>query len=171
MEFTIIHIVTIVTICKLFLYISVFSNLANICKQKIHMLRRDGEMSIELFTYYYYFFLVHLFHIHFLILDFSSILQTAYLLSNLLWLSLQVVGTAFTHHQKCVLLDTQASGNNRKITAFIGGLDLCDGRYDTPQHRIFKDLDTVFEGDYHQPTFPVSSSPVTSWNCFVRFRI
>ncbi|KAF8377767.1 hypothetical protein HHK36_031152 [Tetracentron sinense] len=66
-----------------------------------------------------------------------------------------VVGTLFTHHQKCVLVDTQASGNNRKITAFIGGLDLCDGRYDTPEHRLYRDLDTVFQDDYHNPTFPV----------------
>ncbi|KAK9286927.1 hypothetical protein L1049_015335 [Liquidambar formosana] len=65
----------------------------------------------------------------------------------------QVVGTLFSHHQKCVLLDTQASGNNRKITAFIGGLDLCDGRYDTPEHRLFHDLDTVFANDFHNPTF------------------
>ena len=69
----------------------------------------------------------------------------------------QVVGTLFTHHQKCVLLDTQASGNNRKITAFVGGLDLCDGRYDTPEHRLFRDLDTVFANDVHNPTFPVSA--------------
>ncbi|KAJ3692834.1 hypothetical protein LUZ60_011929 [Juncus effusus] len=65
----------------------------------------------------------------------------------------QVVGTLFTHHQKCVLVDTHASRNNRKITAFIGGLDLCDGRYDTPSHRLFQDLDTVFKEDIHQPTF------------------
>jgi len=71
--------------------------------------------------------------------------------------SFQVVGTLFTHHQKCVLLDTQASRNKRKITAFIGGLDLCDGRYDTPEHRLFSDLDTVFENDFHNPTFPVST--------------
>lgn len=62
----------------------------------------------------------------------------------------------FTHHQKCVLVDTQASGNNRRVTAFLGGLDLCDGRYDTPEHRLFHDLDTVFKDDIHQPTFPVS---------------
>lgn len=68
----------------------------------------------------------------------------------------QVVGTLFTHHQKCVLLDT-ASGNNRKITAFIGGLDMCDGRYDTPEHRLFKDVGSVFQNDIHNPTFPVSS--------------
>ncbi|KAK6945637.1 Phospholipase D/Transphosphatidylase [Dillenia turbinata] len=70
----------------------------------------------------------------------------------------QVVGTLFTHHQKCVLLDTQASGNNRKITAFVGGLDLCDGRYDTPEHRLFGDL-TVFANDFHNPTFPTSNQP------------
>lgn len=70
----------------------------------------------------------------------------------------QVVGGAFTHHQKCVLVDTQSLSyhNNRKITAFLGGLDLCDGRYDTPEHRLFKDLESVFRDDFHQPTFPVS---------------
>ncbi|CAN0847878.1 Phospholipase D delta [Linum grandiflorum] len=67
---------------------------------------------------------------------------------------LQVVGTLFTHHQKCVIVDTQASGNNRKITAFLGGLDLCDGRYDTPEHRLYRDIDTVFDGDFHNPTLP-----------------
>ncbi|GAB4828390.1 hypothetical protein Ancab_035388 [Ancistrocladus abbreviatus] len=65
----------------------------------------------------------------------------------------QVVGTLYTHHQKCVIVDTQASGNNRKITAFLGGLDLCDGRYDTPEHRLIRDLDTTFKDDYHNPTF------------------
>ena len=69
---------------------------------------------------------------------------------------IQVVGTVFTHHQKCVLVDTQAYGNNRKITAFLGGLDLCDGRYDTPEHRLFRDLDTVFKEDFHNPAIPVS---------------
>ena len=70
--------------------------------------------------------------------------------------SVQVVGSLFTHHQKCVLVDTQAYGNNRKITAFLGGLDLCDGRYDTPEHRLFRGLDTVYKEDFHNITFPVS---------------
>ncbi|KAJ7968041.1 Phospholipase D [Quillaja saponaria] len=77
----------------------------------------------------------------------------------------QVVGTLFTHHQKCVILDTQGSGNNRKITSFIGGLDLCDGRYDTPEHRLFKDLDTVFENDFHNPTFASNNrGPRQPWH-------
>jgi phospholipase D1/2 len=71
--------------------------------------------------------------------------------------SLQVVGTLFTHHQKCVIVDTQATGNNRKITAFIGGLDLCDGIYHTPENMLLKDLDTVFGDDFHNPTFLVST--------------
>ncbi|KAL2343167.1 hypothetical protein Fmac_004452 [Flemingia macrophylla] len=78
-----------------------------------------------------------------------------------------VVGTLFTHHQKCVIVDSQGSGNNRKITAFLGGLDLCDGRYDTPEHRLFNDLDTVFHNDFHNPTFQFSShsqAPRQPWH-------
>ncbi|KAI4298971.1 hypothetical protein L6164_032474 [Bauhinia variegata] len=77
----------------------------------------------------------------------------------------QVVGTLFTHHQKSVVLDTQSFRNYRKITAFIGGLDLCDGRYDTPQHRLFDDLDTIFEDDFHNPTFSSNSrGPRQPWH-------
>lgn len=50
----------------------------------------------------------------------------------------------------------QTSQNKRKLTAFIGGLDLCNGRYDTPEHRLFGHLDTVFFNDFRNPTFPVS---------------
>ena len=67
-------------------------------------------------------------------------------------------------------MDTQAYGNNRKITAFIGGLDLCDGRYDTPEHRLFRDLDTVFQDDYHNPTFSVGIGSIgTSIMSFIFF--
>ncbi|XP_022545800.1 phospholipase D delta isoform X2 [Brassica rapa] len=83
----------------------------------------------------------------------TCVLSPRYASSKLSIFKQQVVGTVFSHHQKCVIVDTQASGNNRKIAAFIGGLDLCDGRYDTPEHRLFKGLDTVFQGDYHNPTF------------------
>ncbi|XP_023743195.1 phospholipase D delta [Lactuca sativa] len=93
------------------------------------------------------------------------VLSPRYGSSKLSFFKQQVVGTAFTHHQKCVLVDTQASGNNRKITAFIGGLDLCDGRYDTPQHRLFHDLDTVFKDDVHQPTYPAGTkAPRQPWH-------
>lgn len=68
----------------------------------------------------------------------------------------QEVGTIYTHHQKTVIVDADAGNNKRKIIAFVGGLDLCDGRYDTPQHPILRTLQTVHKDDYHNPTFTVS---------------
>ncbi|XP_020535466.1 phospholipase D delta [Jatropha curcas] len=99
----------------------------------------------------------------------NCVLSPRYASSKLSIFKQQVVGTLFTHHQKCVIVDSQASGNNRKITAFIGGLDLCDGRYDTPEHRLFRDLDTVFQDDFHNPTFSAGSKgprqPWHDWHC------
>ncbi|XP_051139132.1 phospholipase D delta-like [Andrographis paniculata] len=93
------------------------------------------------------------------------VLSPRYASSKLSIFKQQVVGTLYTHHQKCVIVDTQGQGNNRKISAFIGGLDLCDGRYDTPEHRLFRDSDTVFEGDYHNPTFaPGVKGPRQPWH-------
>ncbi|XVE94485.1 hypothetical protein REPUB_Repub02eG0013100 [Reevesia pubescens] len=95
----------------------------------------------------------------------SCVLSPRYASSKLSIFKQQVVGTLFTHHQKCVIVDSQASGNNRKITAFLGGLDLCDGRYDTPEHRLFRDLNTVFRDDYHNPTFSAGTKgPRQPWH-------
>lgn len=42
------------------------------------------------------------------------------------WIKL---GSMFTHHQKSVIVDGQAEGESqRRLIAFMGGLDLCDGR-------------------------------------------
>ncbi|GAA0153939.1 phospholipase [Lithospermum erythrorhizon] len=93
------------------------------------------------------------------------VLSPRYPSSKLSYMKQKVVGTFFTHHQKCVLVDTQAYGNNRKVTAFLGGLDLCDGRYDTPEHRIIRDLDTIFKDDIHQPNIPVGTkAPRQPWH-------
>ncbi|KAL2658339.1 hypothetical protein AAZV13_03G016250 [Glycine max] len=62
-------------------------------------------------------------------------------------------GTIYTHHQKTVIVDADAGNNKRKIVAFVGGLDLCDGRYDTPHHPMFRTLQTLHKDDYHNPTF------------------
>ncbi|KAJ4843492.1 hypothetical protein Tsubulata_029123 [Turnera subulata] len=101
----------------------------------------------------------------------NCVLSPRYASNNMILLTLQVVGTLFTHHQKCVIVDSQAWGNNRKITAFLGGLDLCDGRYDTPDHRLFRDLSTVFQNDYHNPTFSAATKgprqPWHDWHCKV----
>lgn len=50
--------------------------------------------------------------------------------------------TLFSHHQKTITVDTRLEGSpsNREIISFIGGVDLCDGRYDTEQHSLFRTL-------------------------------
>lgn len=52
--------------------------------------------------------------------------------------------TLFAHHQKTVTVDTRAAHgsliNGREIMSFVGGVDLCDGRYDTEQHSLFRTL-------------------------------
>lgn len=48
----------------------------------------------------------------------------------------------FTHHQKTVIVTKRDSdsGKNR-VEAWLGGLDLTDGRYDNGQHSLFRTLD------------------------------
>ncbi|CAI0414134.1 unnamed protein product [Linum tenue] len=65
----------------------------------------------------------------------------------------QEVGTIYTHHQKTVIIDADAGQNRRKIVAFVGGLDLCNGRYDTQDHSLFRTSHTIHKDDFHNPTF------------------
>ncbi|QHO04691.1 hypothetical protein HN51_060669 [Arachis hypogaea] len=63
----------------------------------------------------------------------------------------------YTHHQKMVVLDKELpSGESKKrgITSFLGGIDLCDGRYDTPSHPLFSTLNEHKEHgiDFYQPS-------------------
>ncbi|KAL7189736.1 hypothetical protein ACSBR1_039390 [Camellia fascicularis] len=70
------------------------------------------------------------------------------------------ISTMFTHHQKIVVVDSEMpSGRSgkRRIVSFVGGIDLCDGRYDTPFHSLFRTLDTVHHTDFHQPNFTGAS--------------
>ncbi|KAI3454202.1 hypothetical protein Pfo_010865 [Paulownia fortunei] len=70
------------------------------------------------------------------------------------------VSTMFTHHQKTVVVDSESPGGTsqkRRIVSFVGGIDLCDGRYDTRNHSLFRTLDTVHHEDFYQPNFPGSS--------------
>jgi phospholipase D1/2 len=66
------------------------------------------------------------------------------------------ISTMFTHHQKLVTVDAALPNGDpqrRRIVSFIGGIDLCDGRYDTPFHTLFRTLDTAHSKDFHQPNF------------------
>ncbi|XP_008242775.1 PREDICTED: phospholipase D alpha 1-like [Prunus mume] len=70
------------------------------------------------------------------------------------------VSTMFTHHQKIVVVDGELPNGGlekRRIVSFIGGIDLCDGRYDTPSHPIFRTLGTTHKNDLHQPNFAGAS--------------
>ena len=67
----------------------------------------------------------------------------------------EVASTMYTHHQKTVICDAaldptdEASISTRRIIAFIGGLDITDGRYDTPEFPLYRTLDTLHSGDFY----------------------
>ncbi|KAK9281925.1 hypothetical protein L1049_004833 [Liquidambar formosana] len=70
------------------------------------------------------------------------------------------ISTMFTHHQKIVVVDSEmpsGGSQKRRIVSFVGGIDLCDGRYDTPFHSLFRTLDTAHHDDFHQPNFAGAS--------------
>ncbi|XP_074279922.1 phospholipase D gamma 1-like isoform X2 [Silene latifolia] len=82
------------------------------------------------------------------------------------WVKKTEVSTIYTHHQKTVIVDADAGNTRRKIIAFVGGLDLCDGRYDTPDHPILRSLQTTHKDDYHNPCFQGSTAgcPREPWH-------
>ncbi|KAG8643632.1 phospholipase D alpha 1 [Manihot esculenta] len=70
------------------------------------------------------------------------------------------ISTMFTHHQKIVVVDSALPNGDtqrRRIVSFVGGIDLCDGRYDSPFHSLFRTLDTAHHDDFHQPNFAGAS--------------
>eukprot|EP00191_Tetraselmis_sp_GSL018_P011369 CAMPEP_0177615672 /NCGR_PEP_ID=MMETSP0419_2-20121207/23614_1 /TAXON_ID=582737 /ORGANISM="Tetraselmis sp., Strain GSL018" /LENGTH=590 /DNA_ID=CAMNT_0019113413 /DNA_START=47 /DNA_END=1816 /DNA_ORIENTATION=+ len=64
----------------------------------------------------------------------------------------------YTHHQKCVICDTPASDGSGglKVMAFLGGIDLTDGRYDTAEHTLFSTLEGIHAEDFYQPVQGIS---------------
>ncbi|XP_050268439.1 phospholipase D alpha 1-like isoform X3 [Quercus robur] len=70
------------------------------------------------------------------------------------------ISTMFTHNQKTIVVDKEVAGEGsqkRRIASFIGGIDLCDGRYDTLHHPLFSTLSTIHHDDFHQPNFATAS--------------
>jgi hypothetical protein len=55
----------------------------------------------------------------------------------------------FTHHQKTVVVDADAGGDMRRVVAFVGGLDITLGRFDTPRHHVMTTLDTAHKDDLY----------------------
>ncbi|MED6217523.1 hypothetical protein PIB30_018537 [Stylosanthes scabra] len=89
--------------------------------------------------------------------------------------------TLFSHHQKTITLDTKKSPNSnynddndgeddeKELMSFLGGIDLCEGRYDTEQHSLFHTL--IREShcyDFYQPNIGGASlnkgGPRTPWH-------
>ncbi|KAK1425226.1 hypothetical protein QVD17_20573 [Tagetes erecta] len=85
---------------------------------------------------------------------------------KLSWVKKKEVGTIYTHHQKTVIIDADAGNGRRKVVSFIGGLDLCNGRYDNPTHPLFKTLETLHADDFHNPTFTgnLAGCPREPWH-------
>lgn len=102
----------------------------------------------------------------------------------------QLISTCYSHHQKAIVVDaatevvedakTNDSTNDdchsdsdkkpddekRRIVAFVGGLDLTDGRWDTPEHSLFSSLKTTHKGDFYNSSASVSphNGPRQPWH-------
>jgi C2 domain len=71
--------------------------------------------------------------------------------SNGLFGNLQT-GGLWSHHIKCVVADREfpLDRGRRRLIAYVGGLDLTFGRFDTPAHDLFRTLSTLHKDDFHQ---------------------
>jgi len=83
-------------------------------------------------------------------------------------LSSQFSSGTYTHHQKSVIVDCKLkNGDGRRgLSAFVGGLDLTDGRWDTPEHQLFSTLLEEHREDFYQknaPSIPASQGPRQPW--------
>jgi len=73
----------------------------------------------------------------------------------------------FTHHQKYIILDApKANGNGRELFAFVGGIDLTEGRWDNRKHPLFRSLQCQHKGDTHSNCFNLSkeNGPREPWH-------
>ncbi|KAG7162694.1 phospholipase D gamma 1-like [Homarus americanus] len=75
----------------------------------------------------------------------------------------------YTHHQKCVIADApiEEMPGKKKVVAFVGGLDLTGGRYDSPRHPLFSTLVREHKNDFRNRVFPTltsASGPREPWH-------
>ncbi|XP_035538720.1 phospholipase D alpha 1-like [Juglans regia] len=70
------------------------------------------------------------------------------------------ISAMFTHNQKTIVVDREVpngGSQKRTIVSFIGGIDLCGGRFDITEHPLFSTLKTIHHDDFHQPNFATAS--------------
>ncbi|XP_063685823.1 uncharacterized protein LOC134819675 isoform X2 [Bolinopsis microptera] len=76
----------------------------------------------------------------------------------------------YSHHQKSIICDSPSINEDDerlRVVAFVGGLDLTDGRYDTPQHPLFSTLlDKHAAHDFYQNcvTVRAEAGPRQPWH-------
>lgn len=85
------------------------------------------------------------------------------------WFSQPVSSLYYSHHQKFIVTDVTPSddGVRRPLVAYLGGIDLTDGRYDTQQHSLFRTLNTIHKVDVQSPnakTFTSCGGPRQPWH-------
>ena len=60
-----------------------------------------------------------------------------------------------------------AADGRLQVVAFVGGLDITDGRFDTPEFPLFSTLSTAHSGDFYSNCFPgatAASGPRQPWH-------
>ena len=57
--------------------------------------------------------------------------------------------TSYSHHQKTIICDVPSTETSRRLTVFVGGLDITDGRWDTPRHDLFFTLLDEHKEDFY----------------------
>lgn len=79
----------------------------------------------------------------------------------------EIVKAVYTHHQKFVLADAEDSSSGlRRLVAFLGGIDLTDGRFEDCQYKLFDYADTHGE-DFYQNCTPgatAATGPREPWH-------
>lgn len=62
----------------------------------------------------------------------------------------QFAQTCYTHHQKTIICDDPLTDEEKpRILAYLGGLDVTNGRWDTPEHDLFRTLKDLHSGDFY----------------------
>jgi len=80
----------------------------------------------------------------------------------------EFVSSIYTHHQKTVICDApDEESGGRRVVAFVGGLDITNGRYDTPEFPLFSTLKTLHKGDFLSNCVPgvtAETGPREPWH-------
>jgi phospholipase D1/2 len=79
----------------------------------------------------------------------------------------QFAGFCYSHHQKTVICDAPCEEVGKRIVAFIGGLDITDGRYDDPTFPLWSTLSTLHKDDFYNNIVPgatIETGPREPWH-------